>query len=179
MVPVNGRLPTYSATKVWFPRHTKPRTCDLLDVGVPSHTSTTGGHGLTARRGRCVPEPTLDHHARLACLAYSVLNVPIRTSGQKKRGLASPGPLSTPWVSRGSSSCSHTGASGPGDERLGSCQITLNVLAGYTGLGRRRRQASRLRASTWSSGRLGVSWRVQHTRTGDSVSRCQNDFFAP
>lgn len=74
-----------------FPE-TRTRTCDLLDVGAPSRTSTTGGHGLTARHDRCLPEPARDHQARLACLAYSVLNVRIRTSGQKKRGLASPGP---------------------------------------------------------------------------------------
>jgi hypothetical protein len=65
-------------------------------------------------------------------------------SGQKEKGPGVARPLVDSLFSRGSSSCSHRGDSGPGDARLGSCQRTMRVFAGYSGLGRRTQPAFRL-----------------------------------
>ena len=81
----------------------------------------------------------------LACHAYSVFNVRVPDLGKKKRGLASPGPLLTPFFRGGSSIHSHGGDSGPGDARMDSCPRT-DALAGI-GAGRRRQPTSRLRLS--------------------------------
>ena len=62
-------------------------------------TSTAAGHGVTARWARLCPSRRAFHHASLACHAYSVFNVRVPDPpGKKKRGLASPGPLSAPCL---------------------------------------------------------------------------------
>jgi hypothetical protein len=121
-------------------------------------TSTAAGHGVTARWVRLRPSRRAYHHACLACHAYSVFNVRVPDfSGQKERGLASPGPLLTPLFSRESSNCSHRGDYGPGDARMGSCQRTMRVLAGYSDAGRRPWPATRLLVPM-SSFCLWLSW---------------------
>ena len=78
-------------------------------------------------------------------------------SGQKEKGPGVARPLVGSLFNRGSSSCSHRGDSGPGDARLGSCQRTMRVLAGYSRVGRRPQPASRLRIPR-SSFCLWLSW---------------------
>jgi hypothetical protein len=93
----------------------------------------------------------------LACHAYSVFKVLSRILRAKRKGPGVARPLVDSLVSRESSNCSHRGDFGPGDARMGSCQKTLRVLAGYSRVGRRPQPASRLRIPK-SSFCLWLSW---------------------
>jgi len=91
-------------------------------------------------------------------IAYSVFKVRSRWfSGQKEKGPGVARPLVDSFVSRESSNCSHRGESGPGDARLGSCQRTMRVLAGYSRVGRHPQPAWRLQIPK-SSFCLWLSW---------------------
>lgn len=112
------------------------------------------------------------HHARLAlpCLfGFQGAGPELRA---KRKGPGVARPLVDSLVSRESSSYSRGGDSGPGDDRSGSCQSAADGLAGWSGVGRRPRPASRLRVPRSSRG-LCLSWQRQHTRRPDDLSRCQ------
>jgi len=100
-------------------------------------TSTAGGYGVTARWARLCPSRRAFHHACLACHAYSVFKVRSRILRAKRKGPGVARPLVDSLVSRESSTYSHRGDSGPGDARMGSCQWTTRVLAGYSRVGTR------------------------------------------
>jgi hypothetical protein len=129
---------------------------------------------VMVRRGGFAPPQPLTAGLRpagLACARAGArsttqvwLAMPIRFSrcgpgfsGQKEKGPGVARPLVDSFVSRESSNCSHRGDSGPGDARLGSCQRTMRVLAGYSRVGRRPQAPSRLRIPE-SSFCLWLSW---------------------
>ena len=79
----------------------------------------------------------------LACHAYSVVKVRVPDLRAKKKGPGVARPLVDSLITRGSSSHSHVGDSGPGHARLRSCPRT-DVLAGHTGAGMRPQPSLRL-----------------------------------
>ena len=106
----------------------------------------------------------------LACHAYSVFKVLPGCPGKKKGAWRSPGPLLTPWVSRGNSSCSHEGGSKPDVARMGSCRDTRDVSIGHLGVGRQPQQAVPLRRPRSSKG-LWPSQPGQHIEVVGDLSR--------